>query len=321
MAEQSFFEQLDAAVQALLARPEAALPATAPELAGLVRLAADLRDLPREDFRTSLKTDLERRAAMTTTTIKPIREGFHTVTPYLIVESPDALVAFLQQAFGAEETGRSRGSAGGTHLELRLGDSMIMAGGPWHAASPVAIHLYVRDARAVYQRALAAGATSFYEPIDQPYGDLEGGVRDGFGNTWYIATHKATGHRPPGLRTVTPTLHPRGADSLIDFLKRGLDAEEEACDRSPDGTVLHASLRVGDSVVEIGEARGPIEPTAAMLLLYVPDVDAAYERAVAAGGISLERPADQPYGERRAGVKDSHGNSWYFSGPIARPAE
>ncbi len=321
MAEQSLFEQLDAAVQGILSHPEAALPAADPELADLVRLAADLRDLPRGDFRARLKSDLERKATMTTATGKPTPEGLHTVTPYLIVESPDALVAFLQQAFGAEETYRGKGSAGGTHLQLRLGDSMIMAGGPWPTPAPVAIHLYVPDAKAVYQRALAAGATSFYEPIDQPYGDLECGVRDAFGNTWYIATHKATGHRPAGMRTVTPTLHPRGADSLIDFLKRGLGAEEEICERSPDGTVLHASLRVGDSVVEIGEARGSIEPTAAMLLLYVPDVDAAYERAVAAGGVNLEVPANQPYGDRRAGVKDSHGNSWYFSAPIARPAE
>ncbi len=321
MPEPNLFEQLDAAVQTLLAAPDALPPAAPPELSALLPLAAGLRELPRRDFRARLKSDLERKAAMTTTAVKPVREGFHTVTPYLVAELPDAFVAFLTQAFGAVETFRAPGSEGGTHVELRLGDSMIMAGGaPGRGNASVAIHLYVPDADAVYQRALAAGATSFYKPMDQPYGDREAGVRDSFGNTWYIATHKATGHRPPGFRTVTPTLHPRGADSLIDFLKRGLGAEEEICDRSPEGMVLHASLRVGDSVVEIGEARGPIEPTAAMLLLYVPDVDAAYERAVAAGGVSIEQPADQPYGARRAGVKDSHGNSWYFSAPIANAA-
>ena len=128
MAEQSLFEQLDAAVQVILAHSEAAPPTVDPELSALLHLAADLRDLPREDFRARLKSDLERTATMTTAAAKPIREGFHTVTPYLLVESPDAFVAFLQQAFGAEETHRGKGSAGGTHLQLRLGDSMIMAG-------------------------------------------------------------------------------------------------------------------------------------------------------------------------------------------------
>ena len=319
MAEPNLIEHLDRAIDALLAHRDSAPPAAEREVAALLALAADLRDLPRADFKARLKSDLERKAAMKATTA--VRKGVQTLTPYLVVERLDEFLAFLQ-ALGAEEILRAPGTAGGTHVELRIDDSTIMAGSaPGAPGSPIAMHLYVPDADAVYQRALAAGATSFYGPMDQPYGDREAGVRDGFGNTWYIATHKATGHRPAGLRTVTPTLHARGADSLLDFLKRGLGAEEEMCERSPEGTVLHASVRLGDSYVEIGEARGPIEPTAAMLLLSVPDVDAAYGRAVAAGGISLEPPADQRYGARRAGVKDGHGNSWYFSAPIARPTE
>lgn len=319
MAEQTRIEQLDRAIDALLARRDSAPLAAEREVAALLALAADLRDLPRTDFKARLKSDLERKAVMTATTAT--RKGVQTVTPYLVVDRLEEFLVFLRQALGAEEVLRAPGSAGGTHVELRIDDSTIMAGSaPGAPGAPIAMHLYIPDADAVYQRALAAGATSFYEPMDQPYGDREGGVRDGFGNTWYIATHKATGHRPESMRTVTPTLHARGADSLLDFLKRGLGAEEESCDRSPDGTVMHASVRIGDSVVELGEARGPIEPTAAMLLLYVPDVDAAYERAVAAGGVSLEPPADQRYGARRAGVKDPHGNSWYFSAPIVRPA-
>jgi len=315
MAEPTLIEQLDRAVETLLTRRDSPPPAADPEVTALLRLAADLRDLPREEFKQQLKSDLERKAAMTTTTAT--HEGVQTVTPYLVVERLEEFLAFLGQAFGAEETLRAPGSAGGTHVELRLDDSTFMAGSaPGAPGSPIAMHLYVPDADAVYRRALAAGATPFYEPMDQPYGDREAGVRDGHGNTWYIATHKATGHRPRGLRAVTPTLHARGADSLLDFLKRGLGGEEEVCERSPEGAVRHASVRFADSVVEVGEARGPIEPTAGMLLLAVPDVDAAYERALAAGGISLEAPADQRYGARRAGVKDSHGNSWYFSAPL-----
>ena len=321
MAEETRIEQLDRAIETLLARGDSFPPAPDAEVAALLRMAADLRDLPAAGFKARLKSDLERKAAMITTTATAVRKDVQTVTPYLVVERLEEFLAFLQ-ALGAEEVLRAPGSAGGTHVELRLDDSTLMAGSrPGAPGSPIDLHLYVPDADTVYQRALAAGATSFYEPMDQPYGDREGGVRDGHGNTWYIATHKATGHRPEGMRTVTPTLHARGVDSLLDFMKRGLGGEEEICHRSPEGTVLHASVRLGDSYVEVGEARGPIEPTAAMLLLAVPDVDAAYERALAAGGISLEPPADQRYGARRAGVKDPHGNAWYFSAPIARPTE
>jgi PhnB protein len=316
MAEQTKIEQLDRALGALLARRDS-LPSTDPEVAALLTLAADLRDLPREEFKKRLQSDLERKAAMSA--ITAARKDVQTVTPYLVVERLEEFLAFLQQAFGAEEILRAPGTAGGTHVELRLDDSTLFAGSaPGATGSPIAMHLYVTDADAAYQRALAAGAVSFYKPVDQPYGDREAGVRDGFGNTWYIATHKATGHRPEGLRTATPTLHARGADSLLDFLKRALGGVEEICERSPEGAVLHASVRFGDSVVEVGEARGPIEPTAGMLLLDVPDVDATHERAVAAGAVSLEPPADQRYGARRAGVKDPHGNSWYFSAPLKR---
>jgi uncharacterized glyoxalase superfamily protein PhnB len=252
-----------------------------------------------------------------------IRKGIRSVTPYLVVERHEEFLAFLTQAFDAKELFRAPGSAGGTHAELRIGDTKIMAGGP-STAHPVALHVYVPDADAVYRRALAAGATSFYEPMDQPYGDREAGIRDGFGNTWYIATHKATGHKPAGMPSVTPTLHPRGADALMDFMKRALAAEELDCTRMPDGTVMHAQLRVGESVVELGEARGPIEPTSAMLLLEVDNVDAWHQRALGAGASGIEAPADQPYGARRSGVKDAHGNSWYFSAPLpasARPGK
>ncbi len=322
MAKRTIHEQLDRVVQTLLVRPEAGLLESDARLAPLVRIAEDLRHLPREEFQVRLKAELEAEPSMSPAAvkkIKPSRPGFRTVTPYLVVKRHEEFLAFVKQAFGAVETFRAPGSAGGTHVELRIGDSMMMAGGgPGISARPSAIHLYVPDADVVYQRALAAGATSFYEPMDQPYGDREAGVKDGFGNSWYIATHKATGHRPPGMQDVTPTLHARGTDALMEFMKHGLGAEELDCTRTPDHTVIHAAMRVGDSVVELGEARGRIEPTAAMLLLYVDDVDAWHQRAVAAGGESIEAPGDQPYGARRAGVKDTHGNSWYFSAPIQK---
>jgi uncharacterized glyoxalase superfamily protein PhnB len=283
----------------------------------LLRLAAELRDLPSEDVKTPLKANLERRASMATKrTVHPVREGFHTITPYLTVHESAELIDFTKGAFGAEELLRSTGLAGGIHCEVKIGDSIVMIGegGEWRGTPmPAAIHLYVEDADAVYRRALAAGATSLAEPVDQFYGDREASVKDLSGNHWYIATNKATGHAPQGLRTVTPYLHPRGADQLIDFLERSLGAEEVARHWAPDGTVADAKLRIGDSVLEIGEAHGPWQPMPSVFFLYVEDVDAWYRRAVEAGAPSLSRPSEQPYGDRVASVTDPSGNVWYIA--------
>ena len=253
---------------------------------------------------------------MTTQTVKPIREGFHTITPYLTVREAAELIDFVKQAYGAEELRRGRGSAGGIHAEVRIGDSIVMIGGgaKWPGTPmPKAIHLYVQDVDAVYRRALQAGATSLREPVDQFYGDREAGVKDLCGNFWYIATHKGSTYIPEGLRSITPYLHPRGAAQLIDFLRQAFGAEETACYRSPDGTVQHARVKIGDSIVEMGEAHGEFQPMPAVFYLSVDDVDSWYQRAVQAGATSRAEPADQPYGDRVARVTDPHGNVWYMA--------
>jgi uncharacterized glyoxalase superfamily protein PhnB len=115
---------------------------------------------------------------------------------------------------------------------------------------------------------------------------------------------------------VTPYLHPRGSDRLIDFLKQAFAAEEMQMERTPDNTVKHAKIRVGRSVIEMGEAHGEWGPMPTMFYLYVDDVDAAYRRALAASAASLEEPAVQPYGERRAAVRDAFDNQWYLAAPL-----
>ena len=125
-------------------------------------------------------------------TVKPIREDFHTVTPYLIVQEAARLIDFVKEAFGATEHFRGTGSAGGIHAEVQIGDSMVMIGGDgaWSGEpSPATLYLYLENVDAVYKRALQAGATSIMEPANQPYGDRLGGVKDAFGNTWYLSTH------------------------------------------------------------------------------------------------------------------------------------
>ncbi|MGH9912813.1 MAG: VOC family protein [Nitrososphaeraceae archaeon] len=129
------------------------------------------------------------------TSIKPIPDGYHTVTPYLLVQGADKLIDFVKKAFDAKETERYSmpdGSVG--HAELRLGDSVIMLseamGGEDYKSTTAGIHLYVENCDATYQRALEAGATSSMQPADQFYGDRSAGVKDQFGNQWWISTHK-----------------------------------------------------------------------------------------------------------------------------------
>ena len=319
MTERARIDRLAQALEAVLADPGAPRPSADPELAELLRIAQDLCDLPRPAFKVRLAADLERRAAMTATTTTPAREAVQTLTVYLAVRPAGELIEFVKRAFGAQELVRTTGTEGGLHAEVRIGDTKVMIGGgdAWGGTStPTALHLYVPDADQVYERALEAGAVSVRAPVDQPYGDREASVRDLAGNQWYIATHQSGGHVPAGLGSVTPYLHPRGSDRLIDFLKQAFAAEEIQMERTSDNTVKHAKIRVGRSVIEMGEAHGEWGPMPTMFYLYVDDVDAAYRRALAASAASLEEPAVQPYGERRAAVRDAFGNQWYLAAPV-----
>ena len=257
---------------------------------------------------------------MTSTTDTTAPEAIQSVTAYLAVRPAVELIDFVKRAFGAEELLRTIGSAGGVHAEVRIGDTKVMigGGGAWGGTpTPTGLHLYVPDADQVYRRALEAGAESLHAPVDQPYGDREGSVRDLAGNHWYIATHQSGGHVPAGLGSVTPYLHPRGADRLIDFLRQAFAAQELETHRGPEGGIVHAKIRVGGSVIEMGEAHGEWGPMPTMFYLYVDDVDAWYRRALSAGATSLEEPALQPYGERRGAVRDAFDNQWYLAEPAA----
>jgi len=252
------------------------------------------------------------------TGVDPVPRGFRTVTPYLVAEDGNALIDFVVKAFGAEEALRIP-TPTGVHGEVRIGDSMMMIGGGVAQKKfpatlhPNALHVYVKDADTAYKSALAAGATSLDEPRDQDYGERSATVKDAAGNFWYIATHKGESYIPKGLNTVNVYLHPRRAEPLIGFMKRAFGAQEIAKYASPDGVVHHAEIRVGDSVVEMGEAHDKYEPMPAMFYLYVPDSDTLYRRALAAGAKSLHEPTDQPYGDRNSAVTDPFGNTWYFA--------
>lgn len=123
--------------------------------------------------------------------VKAIPDGFHTVTPFLVVEGVPRLIEFLEAAFGASECFRVHDGDGRVmHAQVKIGDSVVMMGEAMEQPPvPTMIHLYVADTEATYQAALAAGAESFMEPGDQFWGDRMAGVRDPSGNHWLIATH------------------------------------------------------------------------------------------------------------------------------------
>jgi PhnB protein len=117
---------------------------------------------------------------------KSIPDGWHSVTPRLVVRDPAKLVAFLKHAFDA-----SGDLATDSPTLMRIGDSIVMVSGVGpRDPMPAFLHLYVDDIDATYQRALDAGAVPLEEPSDMPYGDRRAMVKDPCGNDWQIATHK-----------------------------------------------------------------------------------------------------------------------------------
>jgi PhnB protein len=132
--------------------------------------------------------------------VKPIPDGYHAVTPYLIVQGGARAIEFYQRAFGAKELFRMPEPDGRVaHSELQIGDSRVMladehpemdARSPQSiGGSPVTIHLYVADVDATVARAIEAGAKVTRPVKDQFYGDRSGTLTDPFGHVWYVATH------------------------------------------------------------------------------------------------------------------------------------
>ncbi len=138
---------------------------------------------------------------MSTTTVTPIPDGMHTITPHLVCDGAADAIAFYVKAFGAIESGRLPGPGGKLmHAQVRIGDSalMLVDAFPEMGAldpkalngSPVTIHLYVEDVDAVVAQAVAAGATVTMPVADMFWGDRYGQLRDPFGHHWSIATHQ-----------------------------------------------------------------------------------------------------------------------------------
>ena len=136
-----------------------------------------------------------------TAALKPIPEGYHSVTPYLIFKGASDAIEFYKNALGASEVMRLDDPGGRIHhAEIKIGDSRIMLADEHpelqaHSpktigGSPVSMHVYVADVDAAVVRAVRAGAKLVRPVADQFYGDRTGGIEDPFGYRWFIATHK-----------------------------------------------------------------------------------------------------------------------------------
>jgi len=132
-------------------------------------------------------------------TVKPVPDGYHTVTPYLVIDGASAAIEFYRRAFGASETLRIEHQGKVGHAEIKIGDSPIMLADEYPdmgarspqalGGSPVSVMLYVDNVDAVVERAVAAGAKLQRPVADQFYGDRTGSVVDPFGHLWHVATH------------------------------------------------------------------------------------------------------------------------------------
>lgn len=135
-----------------------------------------------------------------TNLVNPVPEGFHTVTPYMVIKGAAKAIEFYKEVFGAEEIFRWADADGGIrHAEVVIGNSPVMISdestehgmrGPDRSAiPPVNIFLYVENADEVFERAISAGATELVPMEDAGDGDRRGGITDPFGHVWHIATH------------------------------------------------------------------------------------------------------------------------------------
>jgi PhnB protein len=341
-------EKLDQAVTHLLAAPKAKLHTEDPELLPLLRVAAELRQLPREDFKARLKSDLQRKSSMATMTETAASVRI-VASPRMTFKDVAKAIEFYKNAFGAKETFRFEVGSGIAHAEILIGDSVVMLAEEWPEGgryspettgnSPVAMTIQVPDVDAFAARAIAAGAKLQRPIADQFYGRRDANLLDPFGYPWSVFTVKeempveemhrrframmpekkkpAVDPVPKGYTTLTTYLVAQDADGLIQFMTKAFGAEETF--RSGPGSEggLHCEVRIGDSMLMVGGGgagmkwRGTPMPSA--FHIYVPHCDATYARALEAGAASVHEPVDQEYGERSATVKDAAGNFWYIA--------
>jgi PhnB protein len=118
---------------------------------------------------------------------------------------------------------------------------------------------------------------------------------------------------PEGFQAVTPYFIVPDGPAFMDFLKQVFCAEERSVSKAPDGSIMHAQMRLDGSVIEFGQGNDRWPPMRLNMHVYVPDTDATYRRALEAGAKSVREPKDEFYGDRTAGIEDPAGNIWWVA--------
>jgi len=328
--DQKKIEQLNKALDAMLARNDGRVSKAPEEIEGLVRIAAELRNLPSASFKARLKSELGGKKPMSTVA-EPVAAVHVSATPRLAFRDPAKAIEFYQRALGAKEKFRFQIGNDIPHAELVIGDSTINIAGEWPEGgrfsaetlghSPVWMSLEVPDVDSFTRHAVAEGMKLVREPKDQFYGHRDATLEDPFGYTWGVfsvteemsveemhrrmkglgegpAAGKGTGVSPvpPGFRMVTPYLVAADGPALIDFVKEAFEATEIMRAETPSGGV-HGEVQIGDSIIMVGGGipgknfPGQLKQNA--LHVYVKDVDAVTATAVAAGATLIDEPRDQ----------------------------
>ena len=354
-------EQLNKAVEAVLARVDGNPPQVESGIEPLVRIAAELRNLPSASFKARLKSELGGKTRMSTVAepiAKPVAAGHMTASPRLAFRDPAKAIEFYQRTLGAKETFRFQVGDSIPHAEIMIGDSVIDITGEWPEGgrfsaetlgnSPISMSVQVDDVDAFVEHAVAAGMKLVRAAQTQFYGHRDALLQDPFGYSWAVFTvieemsveemHRrmkgmttgpeggqvgaqkgkgpAVSPVPRGFRMVTPYLVAQDAESVIGFVKKTFGGEEIFRAVGSAGG-YHCEVRVEDSMLMIGGGGAGLSWKGDAVLgafhVYVRDCDAAYQRALQAGGKSLMEPTDQEYGERTASVIDAAGNHWYIA--------
>ncbi len=196
------------------------------------------------------------------------------------------------------------------------GDSIIefADAGPQWSAMPAGLHYCVKNSDEIYARAVKAGGTSSHEPTNRDYGDREAGIRDPAGNFWFIATHlEGKSYKPEILQDLNTYFSVKDAGCFLDFLGKALRGEILEKKAAGNGTIQHAKVRIGDTVVEVSEGRAPWGPRKVAHHHYVEDCDAVFANSLAGGCMELQPIADQVYGDRSGSLLDAWGNHWYIA--------
>src|SRR6516225_9065611 len=280
--DQKKIEQLNKALDTMLARNDGRVAKVGADIEPLVRIAADLRNLPNASFKARLKSELGGQKHMSTVA-EPVTTARVTASPRLAFRDPAKAIEFYQRTLGAKEKFRFQVGGQIPHAELMIGDSAIDLAGEWPEGgrfsaetlgySPVSISIQVPDVDAFAEHAVAEGMKLVRGPKDQFYGHRDATLQDPFGYTWAVFTVKEemsveemhrrmkgltegpeggkisesekVGPIPRGFRMVTPYLVAADGLALLEFTKQGLGAEE--LERFVMPTGVHAEVQIGDT--------------------------------------------------------------------------